>query len=264
MALALVVAMTLAAAPPPVASEEASVLIAEAVALDATKIAKAWREVAADAAPLAIEARDGRLVVTVAGVGEAVVRVEAGRLEGAAAAFSRGLSALISDEAAPAHGARVVIALTKGPKVARSAAMEALARLGLGVMRAVDGVGVHFAAGQVLHPKGFAAGVLRDRLPLSWLWVGIELGGTKDALRLMSRGLGESGLRELVLEVKRQDIGFAIQSFYELVALVLARGSDYPDGHELAREDAPAFVVRHGDEGGVGVWRIAFSAPPPK
>lgn len=259
------VALALAAPPPDEGALKASVLIAEAVALDAARFAEAYAQIASDEpAPEVTAQSAGRLKVASARFGEAELRVENGRLAGADEAFRRGLSALISDAEAPAHTGRVVIALRPKQGLPMSAAAHALARLAVAGSRAWQGVGIHFAEAGVLHPASFGYKVIKDRLPLSWLWVGIALGGTKDEPRLMSRGLAATGLRELVLEVKRREVGYAIESFFELVALVLTRGSDFPDGHEIERKDAPAFVVRHGDESGIGVWRIAFSAPPPK
>jgi hypothetical protein len=256
--------------PPP---ERASVLLEVAPAkdakaaaparrLDAAALSKRWREVRADEPAIVVEADAADptvLAVSSERFGKASLRLVDGPLAGAAEAYKRGLSALITDESAPAHNARIAVELRARQGMTGREALDALAALCLAATRAYEGVGIHFESGGVLQPAGYALAALRDRLPLAWLWVGIELGGTTSKLLQTSRGLARAGLMELELEVERREIGRAIESFFELVALALARGDDFPDGHELARKDAPPFVVRHGArEDGSKVWRIAF------
>lgn len=233
-------------------------------ALDGDAIRKSWRRVAPGQPPLEVAPAgdEGALVLRSARIGAATLRFSSKPMDGADEAFKRSLSAIITDDPAPKHNAHIRVTLAPPSGLAAKDALDLVARLSIAIARAHDGVGVHFGSGAVLHPAKYALATLRDDLPLAWLWVGIELGGTTSELTLTSRGLAVVGLRELSLVVERADIGRAIQSYFELLALMLQRGEDFPDGHELPRQDAPPFVVRHAVHAdGTPLARIVFPAP---
>lgn len=248
MILGLAVWCALAATP----EIGASVLLARAVPPDAVVLRQAVQELAGEAprevAPGVLEAaRLGRVTLT---SGEALADMEAAR--------ARGLSKILTDEPLPAHVASWHLALAPAAGLSKVAALDAVTRLAAALARSTDAVGVYFEAGRVMHPARWVLGALREKTPAAWLWVGFELGGDKERLTLTSLGLGQAGLAELELGAARADIGAAIETFFELVARALARGSDFPDGAELAREGKSPLVVRRA--AGEARWRVEFRA----
>jgi len=193
------------------------------------------------------------------GIGRVQVRVDDRPLAEAEAAFKRGITSLISDAVLAPHVAQLVVELTPEAGTARVAALEALTSLGIvACQRDASTAGVYFAAGRVLQPAPYVLGAARDKLPKGWLWVGFELGGNTSELTFTSIGLAKKGLLELQLTTARRDVGAAIETFFDLVALALARDQDFPDGHEFARKSGTPLVVRHGEVGGSQVWRVAY------
>lgn len=230
----------------------ASVLLTREVPPDPAVLRQVVEELAGEAprevAPGVFEAaRLGRVTVT---PGKA--------LEGMDAARARGLSKILTDEVLPQHAASWRVALAPAVGLSRVAGLDAVTRIAAALARSPDAVGVYFEAGKVMHPAAWVLGALREKTPAAWLWVGFELGGDKDRLTLTSLGLAEAGLAELELAAARADIGAAIETFFELVARALARGSDFPDGTELAREGKSPLVVRRA--AGEARWRVEFRA----
>ncbi len=260
--LSLLVAVLVAASPQPERVERASVLLETPRELELTAWRDAFAAHAPDLAPpfaghapelMKAAVEGGGLVI--AGVGKAKLVPQRVALPNAEAAFRHGITPLISDEKLPAHAARLDVEMVPEVGAAPARVMDALVALTSAACQASSGVAVYFASGDVVHPATYVLAAVRDRLPRGWLWVGFELGGTTAQLTLTSIGLTKVGLKELRLTSARKDIGAAIETYLDLVAMVLARGSDFPDGHPLARKSKAPLVVRHVD----GRWAVDYT-----
>ncbi len=235
---------------PPERVERASVLLEGPREVDP----KAWLDAFAAVAPELMKAVVDAGGLTLAGVGKAKLVAQKVALPNADAAYRRGITPLISDETLPAHAARLDLELRPEAGAAPARVMDALVALASAACQVSGCVAVYFAAGEVVHPATYVLAATRDRLPRAWLWVGFELGGTTAELTLTSVGLAKLGLKELRLATARKHIGAAIETYLDLIAIVTARGSDFPDGHTLARKTKAPLVVRHVE----GRWVVDY------
>lgn len=120
--------------PPADPPERASVLLSAAAAPDAAVVVAAAKELGHEAKVVAAEGQT--IAVEVAAVGRLAVGLVRAPLEGAEAAFRRGLSAILSDEPLAAHAAQWQLELVPDKGVSRVAALDALARFGVALARA--------------------------------------------------------------------------------------------------------------------------------
>lgn len=246
----LAIVALISSAPPP--RETATVLVGEGPPPTAKAIAEAWAMLVPKAPPLSEQARgEGpdapSLVLAVPGLGRVELRPSPGALPEAELAdrARRSLATLLSDAPIAPHAARLELSVEPDERVPRARRMDALVTLTAAVARASGAVAIELPGARVIHPAAFVINAVREGSALSVVWVGLELSGTTEDVALTSVGLARIGLMELQLGAPRRRVGQAIVTFYELVAELVRRGADVPDGGALERTADEALKVRH-------------------
>ncbi len=140
--------------------------------------------------------------------------------------------------------------------------LSTFTRLVAAVTRAVDGLGVHWAAAPVTHAPGFFVELAQEApLPLP-LWVGVsvtpEPGGRT---ALLSFGMAQLGLPDLLVDTPSSQVADAVDFFFSALATVAERGRAPDEGETIPRSLLSRPRVRYGPspvETGQRVWQLSL------
>jgi len=268
MIVHLVLVALVGAAPEP--AETAVVLVPDGPAPTASAVIDAHAALAPKAPPLSREAAGQGpgaplMRLRLPTVGRFEVRAAAGPLPEVELADGarRSLASLLSDTPMAPHLARHVVTFTpEKTETPKDRGLDALVRVAAAIARASGGVAIQLPGARVVHPADFVINAVREGSALSIVWVGLELSGTTEEVALTSVGLARVGLGELQLGAPRRRVGEALVTFYELVAALVRRGADVPDGGALGRDADEALPVRRvpGPDGASVVTRVELPA----
>jgi len=176
----------------------------------------------------------------------------------AAARYS--VSALGGRWKLPLHKAHlVVVAQGDGSPLERLGAFTSILAA---VAEASPAVGVYFGGAGASHdPKFFRELAhehdVRSRLPL---WSGVSIARETDGrLSLLSLGMKQLELPDLLLVASREKADEAVPMLYDLLAYVVSRGGPLADGDTVGRTAAEKFPVHYVPspvDPKVKVWRV--------
>lgn len=163
----------------------------------------------------------------------------------------------------PAHGGHVVVVLTDpSGELSRTQGLARLTRAAAAVIEATGALGVYWGAGGVTHEAWFfleqARGLSGDDLALP-LWSGVRRREAAGRIELVSLGLRQLGLPELLLTAPAGQRHEALAWFVDLQAGVVKDGQPLREGERVGRSDAERLTVRYetsplrDDE---EVWRV--------
>jgi hypothetical protein len=161
----------------------------------------------------------------------------------------------------PEHSSHLVCMLRQGDS--GLAEMVRFTRVVAAVARAANAVGVYWGEGHVTHHPELFIELAASELPLP-LWVGVSLAGTKQGVELLSIGMKQLGLPDLLLTAP-QMTSQALEFFYDLLAYVARRGEALPDGDTVGRSETEHYVVHYAPspvEPGVKVWKVQLGGAP--
>lgn len=157
------------------------------------------------------------------------------------AATDRSLSGLQGSWTLPEHHAHLVVT-----QVSEDSSLESLTtftRVIAAMVRATDAVGVYWGEAGATHHPEFVVDLAKSDLPLP-LWVGVSIAKEKSGISLLSMGMKQLELPELLLSAPMPD-GGALQFFYELLAYVARTGQPIPDGETVGRTEKEKLKVRY-------------------
>ena len=184
------------------------------------------------------------------------VPVPGGEADAAAAASLGRLGA--APGSFPAHAGHVTVLLADpGGELRPTEALVRLTRAAAAIADACRAVGVYWGAGNVTHEAGFfrenARGLSGDDLALQ-LWSGVRLTRAGDRLELLSLGLRQLDLPELLLSAPAAQLDEALARFLDLQARTVAQGQPPREGEAIDEaavryETSP---LRDDEE----VWRV--------
>lgn len=118
-------------------------------------------------------------------------------------------------------------------------------RLLAAILESSGAVGVYSGAAGATHPAAFFVEIARDvELPLL-LWTGISVAGDEARLSLLSLGMAQFGLPDLLLETPRAMGTDALGFFFDLLEYVLTRGAAIPEGETVGRTADERLAVRY-------------------
>lgn len=167
------------------------------------------------------------------------------------------LSALGDGWSPAPHRAHLLVMLVPDDRGAR-ASMRDLTRLLAAAAQASDAVGVYL--GPATHePRFFVEAVreLEDPVPV---WIGFSLAAEAgDRGSILSRGMDQLGLPDLLLTVRKDDVAAGIAYFFDVIEYVIDRGAPIPDGDTVGRTADEKLVVRYEPspiDPEAKVWRI--------
>lgn len=200
------------------------------------------------------EASGGRGVLTVDGLRVEVVAqaAPAPSAEADTAAFLS-LSSLRGNWRLPPHAAHLTVRRLDGEVLTRpsgllgrvlgsprpASPLEALTRFTravAAVTAASNAVGVYWGAGPVTHePRFFVDLAKQTEVPLP-LWLGVTITPEPgDRLCILSMGMGQLALPDLLLGAPRAELGDTLDFFFSTLAFVAERGAPLPEGHVVPR-----------------------------
>nr|BAJ07082.1 putative uncharacterized protein [uncultured bacterium] len=172
------------------------------------------------------------------------------------------LASLGTDWALEEHQAHLVVA---GPSCDSLPRVDALSRFTsflAAVTRSSKAVGVSWGNAGATHSAEFFTSVASEVgvVPRITLWSGISVAREADGrLSLLSHGMQQLKLPELLLVVSPSSESRALEIFFDLLAYVAERGEAIPDGDTVGRSEAeklPVKYVRSPVDPSVKVWRV--------
>jgi hypothetical protein len=152
--------------------------------------------------------------------------------------------------------------------VAAAAGMPPVARLSrftsflAAVVKSSPAVGVYCGNAGATHDPEFFVSVASEQgvVPRIMLWSGVSVAHEKDGrLSLLSLGMEQLGLPDLLLVVGESSADNAIETLFDLLAYAANRGEAIPEGDTVGRtaeEQLPVRYVRSPIDSGTKVWRV--------
>lgn len=144
------------------------------------------------------------------------------------------------------HSAHVAIAYTPADDLSALGELQAFTRVVAALLVATRAQGVYWGDSGATHPAGFFVEMAQNvELPLP-LWSGVSLARTPDGrLSLLSLGMAQLDLPDLLLTAGPEDGQEALGFFYDLLTYVAERGEVLRPGETTGRTDEELLVVRH-------------------
>jgi hypothetical protein len=159
-------------------------------------------------------------------------------------ATERSLSGAQGSWTLPEHRAHLAIVprAAKRGKV-KLAELTAFTRVVAAIVRATRAVGVYWGESGATHHPEFVVNMAHTELPLP-VWVGVSLANNGKDKELLSIGMKQQGLPELLLVTPEVD-GTVVEFFYDLLAYVARRGKKLPEGDSIGRTEKEKLKVRY-------------------
>lgn len=180
------------------------------------------------------------------------------------AAAEHSISGVTGQWTLPSHSTHLVCILRQGDSGLGE--MVHFTRAVGAVARAAKAVGVYWGEGHATHHPELFIELAESDLPLP-LWVGVSLAGDAQGVELLSIGMQQLGLPDLLLTAPVMT-GPVLEFFYELLAYVTRRGEALPDGDTVGRSEDEHSTVKYVPspvDKRVKVWRVQLGeAPAPR
>jgi len=199
--------------------------------------------------------------VTVGGASVVMAAMPAPVPEGEAEEAVRlSLSALGTGWMLPEHRFHIVVAATNLGEGSAVPARCDFTRLVAAVARACSAVGVYWSGASATHEPDFFFDTARDaELPIA-LWTGVSVARDgAERVSLLSLGMGQFGMDELLLTGPIEEAGVAIEMFFDLLAYAVRRGSTVQPGETVGRTDDERIEVSETEspvDPEARVWRV--------
>lgn len=176
-------------------------------------------------------------------------------------ATDHSLSGLDGSWTLPEHRAHLVV-VQQGAKGTNLEELTTFTRVVAGIVRATDAVGVYWGEGGATHHPEFVVNIAHSELPLP-VWVGVSVAKSGAGKELLSIGMKQLGLPDLLLSTPKVD-GEVFEFFYDLLAYLARRGKPLPEGDSVGRTEKERLKVRYAPSPAdpeVQVWTVALPAP---
>lgn len=157
-------------------------------------------------------------------------------------ATERSLSGLGGSWTLPEHRAHLVV-VQPGAAKAKVDELTAFTRVVAAIVRATNALGVYWGEAGATHHPEFVVNIAHSELPLP-IWVGVSIAQGKGATELLSVGMHQLELPDLLLEAPHADAQ-VLEFFYDLLAYVTRRGKRLPEGDTVGRNEKERLKVRY-------------------
>lgn len=175
-------------------------------------------------------------------------------------ATDHSLSGLDGSWTLPEHSAHLVVA-QQGATHTDVEELTTFTRVVAAIVRATNAVGVYWGEGGATHHPEFVVNIAHSELPLP-IWVGVSVAKSARGPELLSIGMKQLGLPDLLLSTPGLD-GTVFELFYDLLAYVTRRGKKLPEGDSVGRTGKEKLKVHyvpspiHPEE---QVWNVVLPA----
>lgn len=146
------------------------------------------------------------------------------------------------------HRAHLIVTYAEPSAPSRVIALTRFTQLLAAVAQASGAVGVYWGEAGATHEPRFFINVARDGGPATMitLWTGVSVaqdGPTR--MSLLSLGLGQLSLPNLLLTAPRERTAEALEMFFDLIAYLVERGAPIPDGDTIGRDERERLRVQY-------------------
>lgn len=144
----------------------------------------------------------------------------------------------------PPYGAHLVVT-SMGEALKTAAGLARHTQIVAALAQATGAVGVYEGnAGATHHPE-FYVSVAADVAVPAMLWNGVSLVRDGDRVELLSLGMAQLGLPDLLLVAPAAEGNEALAFFFDLLGYVAGRGAPIPDGETVGRDADEKLAVRY-------------------
>jgi hypothetical protein len=162
----------------------------------------------------------------------------------------------------PPHDAHLLVTFHAAPDSPPKVRLSRFTSILAAVTKASPAVGVYWGNAGATHDSEFFVSVASDQgvVPRMMLWSGLSIAREKDGrLSLLSLGMGQLSLPDLLLVVGKGSENIAIETMYDLLSYATGRGEPLPEGDTVGRtndERLPVHYVRSPVDSNKKVWRV--------
>jgi len=164
----------------------------------------------------------------------------------------------------PPHAAHLVVFLSGMEGGAAADALDAFTAVLAALAEASQASAVYWGDARATHEAAFFIEVarLRERAPRLMLWSGVSIAHeAKGRLSLLSLGMAQLDLPDLLMLAPAADTRAALSTFYDLLAWVEGQGAAPPEGDTVGRtpdERRKVTYVPSPLDPRRSVWRVEF------
>lgn len=176
-------------------------------------------------------------------------------------ATDRSLSGLGGSWTLPEHRAHLVV-VEPGKTSKTAASLTRFTRAVAAITRATGAVGVYWGEAGATHHPEFVIEMAKSELPLP-VWVGVSIAGVKGKAELLSLGMHQLGLPDLLLTAPTGDAA-ALEFFFDLLGYVARLKAPIAEGEIIVRDEKERLEVTYGPSplgDDAQVWRVTLPAP---
>jgi len=177
----------------------------------------------------------------------------------------RSLAAILDDAPLPAHASQLIVHFypAPSPSLGPIPAMRTFVRALAGLAATTRAAAIALDDVPVVHPATYFAESVKAGA-FAHLAVALFMARDHGYYTLSSQGLARLGRREIDLDTRLGDVGYAITFFYDLVTWLTDRDTDLAPGETVGRNAAEHLTpTAHTRDGGVLAWRLGVQGPPP-
>jgi hypothetical protein len=172
------------------------------------------------------------------------------------------VSALGTGWKLPAHKAHLLVTLTQTGDVRKVDVLSRFTSLLAAVAQSSPAVGIYWGDAGATHDPKFFLKVAREPEVVSrlFLWTGMSMAREKDGrLSLLSLGMEQLGLPDLLLVAPKSAADEAMSAFFEFLEVITNEGKPIPENDTVGRsaeERLPVHYVPSPADPSRKVWRV--------
>jgi hypothetical protein len=161
----------------------------------------------------------------------------------------------------PPHNAHLVVTSTAPPGSVLLQSISRFTSLVAAVAQVSSAVGVYWGNAGATHAAEFFTTIAAEQgvTPRVMLWSGVSVAHPAGKLSLLSLGMGQLSLPDLLLLAPQSSGNAALETFFDLLAYLANRGTAIPDGDTIGRtadERLRVHYVSSPVDPGKKVWRV--------
>ncbi len=142
------------------------------------------------------------------------------------------------------HVAHLTVVLTETEHPRSLETLTRFTRAVAAIVQASDAHGVYWGSGRVAHDAAFFVGAADEDLPLI-LWSGVSIARGPNEVSLLTTGLRQFELPELMVVAKPEDGNEALAYLFDLGGYVVGRGEAIPAGDTVGRTQSEKMRVEY-------------------
>lgn len=147
----------------------------------------------------------------------------------------------------PPHAAHLVVTAPTDPATPPVENLSRFTSFVAAVARASGSVAVYWGNAGATHGAEFFTSIASEQgvTPRMVLWTGVSIARDSNRLSLLSLGMGQLNLPDLLLSAPASAANDALAAFFDLLGYVASRGEAIPDGDTVGRTAEERLKVRY-------------------